>query len=607
MNKYSITRLLSLCKFNHLKQVYLTVTACITMTGWGYSLPVNTPAPLKSGHFRAAAVKIDITPQEPKMLLGYNARQSTGILDRIYHRIVVLDDGFTQFIMVSSDICVISPSEYDHVASLLLHRFGIAPENFWWTLTHTHSAPEVGVPGLPEVFMGERYKHPVDSAYTAFVEQQLIQGVELARKNLVKAKLGAGWGHSNANMNRRAIDVNGKASLGMNPDGPVDRRIGLIRIDKESGEPLVLISNYAIHGTALGSPNLKISGDVPGVVSAYVEEKTGVPMLFINGAAGNIAPIYSTYPNASSAHLSQFRVLLGDKILEANQQISTTQSNIQLFAGKTIIETPRKDNMGWPTDLERYTRKTGDGKNNILLPARFLKINKDIALWSLPVELFCEISNDIRDQSPYPYTFYYGYTNGWLGYLPAADDFKYGGYEVETVCPYTPLAEQDVKHAVLNYLQGNLRSKNTTDYSGKNQPSTVVPNDDGVLLLTAESGKGMGSNIKYMPEWKAFGWFTGKDKVVWNIASEETKHYSVILEWSVSDEEAGKPFVLEAKHDRLSGVVGKTGSWETFTSQKIGTISLKPGKQEIVFKPQKDFGSGKALLDLRRIVLVPID
>lgn len=455
--------------------------------------------------------------------------------------------------------------------------------------------------------MGERYKHPVDSAYTAFVEQQLIQGVELARKNLVKAKLGVGWGHSNANINRRAIDVNGKASLGMNPDGPVDRRIGLIRIDKENGEPLVLISNYAIHGTALGSPNLKISGDVPGVVSAYVEEKTGVPMLFINGAAGNIAPIYSTYPNASSAHLSQFRVLLGEKILEANQQISTTQSSIQLFAGKTIIETPRKDNMGWPTDLERYTRKTGDGKNNILLPARFLKINKDIAIWSLPVELFCEISNDIRDQSPYPYTFYYGYTNGWLGYLPAADDFKYGGYEVETVCPYTPVAEQDVKHAVLSYLQGNLRSKNTTDYAGKNQPSTVVPNDDGVLLLTAENGRGMGSNIKYMPEWKAFGWFTGKDKVVWNITTETTKQYSVILEWSVSDEEAGKPFVLEAKHDRLSGVVGKTGSWETFTSQKMGTISLKPGKQQIVFKPQKDFGSGKALLDLRRIVLVPID
>ena len=53
----------------------------------------------------------------------------------------------------------------------------------------------------------------------------------------------------------------------------------------------------------------------------------------------------------------------------------------------------------------------------VRLPVRFLKINEDIAIWSAPVELFCEISNEIRDRSPFPYTFYFGYTNGWLGYL----------------------------------------------------------------------------------------------------------------------------------------------------------------------------------------------
>lgn len=577
------------------------------ITQAGFAKSPEHPATDPAGIFRAAVVKVDITPEKPKMLLGYNARQSIGVHDRIYHRIVLLDDGITQFCLVSTDICVMSPTQYDHTASLLLRHLGIAPENFWWSLTHTHSAPEVGAPGLPEVFMGDRYKHPIDTGYTLFVEQKLIEGIQQARKQLTKAKIGVGWGHSNANINRRAIDVDGKASLGMNPDGPVDRRIGIIRIDKENGNPLVLISNYAIHGTALGAANLQISGDVPGVVSEYVEEKAGVPLLFINGAAGNLAPIYSTYPNPSSARLSQFSVLLGDKILEANRQITATADKVRLFAGKTIIETPRKEHLAWPSDMGNYTRATGNGKHLIKLPARFLKINNDIAIWSLPVELFCEISNDIRDQSPYPYTFYYGYTNGWLGYLPAAAEFKHGGYEVETVCPYTPTAENDVKNAVLNYLQGNLRDKLTTDWFPVNKPALVTPGEGDVLVLSAEKGKPIGLDIKYMAEWNAFGWFMHEDKVEWEISPKEERVYTVIMEWSVADDHSGQPFVLESNAGRITGNVGKSGSWETFTSAPIGTLKIKAGKQKITFKPGKNFDRKKALLDLRKIILVPDD
>ena len=78
--------------------------------------------------FKASVVKVDITPDEPKMLLGYAARKSTGINDRIYHRIVAMDDGVKQFFLVSTDICVMSPSEYDHVAEILQKDLGIDPE-----------------------------------------------------------------------------------------------------------------------------------------------------------------------------------------------------------------------------------------------------------------------------------------------------------------------------------------------------------------------------------------------------------------------------------------------------------------------------------------------
>lgn len=408
--------------------------------------------------FRAAVAKVDITPDGPQWLRGYDARQSTGVHDHIYHRIVVLDDGTTQFILVSTDAASLSPAQYDHVAALLTRLPGINPLNFWWSLTHTHSAPEIGDPGIISMFMPERFKHQPDTAYSAMVERKLIEGVIEARRKLSPARIGFGWGFSQANINRRAIDIDGKADLGMNPDGAVDRRIGLIRIDRQDGSPLVLIANYPIHGTVLGASNLQISGDVPGIISEYVEKEIGAPLLFINGAAGNLAPVYSGYPNPEKGHLSQFRVLLGEKILEAFSKISATTDKVKLNARSLTVEMQRKPGLDWPHNLSAYTRTTNTGLELVKLPVRFLKINEDVVIWSAPVELFCEISNEIRDHSPFPYTFYFGYTNGTFGYLPTEAEWKHEGYE-PSVSVFTPSAGGVLTEEVESYLQGEMQIK----------------------------------------------------------------------------------------------------------------------------------------------------
>ena len=96
-----------------------------------------------TGSFRAAVVKVDITPETPQWLRGYNPRQSTGIHDPLYHRIVVLDDGKNQFFLISTDVVGIPVPEYDRVAEILRKQMGIDPLNVWWSVTHTHSAPEI--------------------------------------------------------------------------------------------------------------------------------------------------------------------------------------------------------------------------------------------------------------------------------------------------------------------------------------------------------------------------------------------------------------------------------------------------------------------------------
>lgn len=410
--------------------------------------------------FKAAFARTNITPDTSKNLLGYGPRMSTGVRDSLYHKVVILDDGKKQFYLVATDLGTIAPVTYDKALARLKKMFNIKREDFWWTNTHTHSAPETGSPGVIPLFLGERYQVKYDEGYANFVEDKLVEAVAEARKKLVPAKLGAGWGYSRANINRRARDVTNKTFLGENPDAPVDGKIGLIRIETTDGKPMALIANYAIHGTVLAIEDARISGDVPGVVAQYVEEQTGAPLLFVNGALGNIAPRFSISVNNTGkkdGQLKQFRKLLGEPILEANRRIGVTTGDVTLRTSGIVIETPRREDIKtWPDDMKDYLRITKAGEALIKFPVQFLGINDDIMVWSAPCELFCEVSNKIRSNSPYPFTFYAGITNGTFGYLCTPEEIKLGGYE-PTVSPFSPSAAGQLSEAVSQELDALSR------------------------------------------------------------------------------------------------------------------------------------------------------
>ncbi len=386
--------------------------------------------------------------------MGYDPRRSTGVHDRIFHRILAMDDGKTQFYLIASDLCLFSPSVYVEAAQRLQRELSIEPKNVWWTVTHTHAAPEVGPPGMYGALLG-RSDHEWSREYDNTVTDLLVQGVKKARANLKPARIAIGTGISMANINRRARDVDGTVTLGLNPDGPVDRQIGILSLQHPDGSPIAVIANFAMHGTVMSGDNLQISGDAPGTVESYVEDKISAPMFYVNGAAGNLAPIYSDYPNAEAGHLSQFRVLLGDRILAAVKSLGAATDDVSLAASEKIIETRMKDGLSWPVEPTAYTRQTGPGVSLIRLPVRFLRIN-DTLIWSAPVELFCEMALQVRNQSPFPHTFYFGYANGWLGYLPTQKAFRAGGYEPKT-SPFTEAAEQHLLQGVITYIQGLSR------------------------------------------------------------------------------------------------------------------------------------------------------
>ncbi|HID23490.1 MAG TPA: hypothetical protein EYP14_13985, partial [Planctomycetaceae bacterium] len=197
------------------------------------------------------------------MVARVRAAPIRGVHDRIYHRVAALHDGRTTFLLVSSDICTISPAFYLAFCKRLELQTGIKPGQVWWCTTHTHSAPHVGPHDLGPLFagtLGDRFSIQHDTAYWTWVTDRLFEGIGRARLGLQPARLGIGTGTARANVNRRQRRPDGRIVLGVNPDGPVDRQIGLLRLERNDGTLFGLVANYAIHGTALGGGNKLISG-----------------------------------------------------------------------------------------------------------------------------------------------------------------------------------------------------------------------------------------------------------------------------------------------------------------------------------------------------------
>jgi hypothetical protein len=136
-------------------------------------------------------------------------------------------------------------------------------------------------------------------------------------------------------------------------------------------------------------------------------------------------------------------------------------------------------------------------------------------------------------------------------------------------------------------------------------PSLVRVEKKGTLRLSAEKGKAIGPEIKYMPEWRAYGWFTAADRVEWQVQVPESGPYEVSIEYSVDNLEAGKQFILFSSTANLKGIVARSGSWETYKLVKVGSIKLSKGIQKITFKSHTKFAKG-AILDLREIRLFKV-
>jgi len=176
--------------------------------------------------------------------------------------------------------------------------------------------------------------------------------------------------------------------------------------------------------------------DAPWRGSPNIFERQLFAMLVINGAAGNLSPIYTVYPDSSKSGLqlaNSSRVLppLGQDF-EANRNIGP-RPRCRLILGEQYISRQEEPELGGTPNFRLQQQGHQHGETVGCSLFDFYESPRDIAHRAAPSS-HCSVRSPWAVRSPFsrsPYTFFiFSVTaTGWLGYFPRGKEFAMGGYE----------------------------------------------------------------------------------------------------------------------------------------------------------------------------------
>jgi hypothetical protein len=241
---------------------------------------------------------VDITPDYPIRMVGYESRktESEGIASRLKARALAIggDDGIDggPAVLVAVDNCAVGSKVVEEVAARLNKRTKLQRERFVVCSTHTHCAPALSS-GLDFIF-GD----PLPSDQRSRIERytrELTDAIEKAALLALAARAPASlaWGQGRAGFaaNRRVLKDGRWVNFGVNPNGPVDHSVPVLRAIDAAGKVRAVLFGYACHCTTLGGEFNKICGEWAGYACDEIEQQSpGAVALAIIGCGADANP-----------------------------------------------------------------------------------------------------------------------------------------------------------------------------------------------------------------------------------------------------------------------------------------------------------------------------
>ncbi|MDR1403794.1 MAG: hypothetical protein LBJ60_08855 [Tannerellaceae bacterium] len=355
----------------------------------------------------AGTAKVNMTPAtEP-------------VHDSLYARCLLLDIDKIRVAFVSVDLPGMSS---DKVKKICKEKYGI--DHLLICSTHNHSAP----------FRFSR------KDYAAFYEDKVLECIRQASSDLFEATVCAGRkSFPQLGFIRLIVRDDGHARESWFPDeqhsylnreripyGPVDNEVGVLKISDKNGNPKVIVINYACHPDVV-CDNYEISADYPGVATRKVEEAfdNQVNCLFVNGAGGNVAPLF-TVPRRTGP----------DDPLKTDYSQMDKMGEILAYhtvkVARSIKPQEGKTSVGYREDSLSFTGRFNKSLQFNIRVATLL-INDEILIGTSPGELFTQLAIDWKQkmQKEVANPFFFGYTwieGGSPGYVPDIKGAALGGF-----------------------------------------------------------------------------------------------------------------------------------------------------------------------------------
>jgi neutral ceramidase len=440
-------------------------------------------------HVKAGFSKVDITPPLDSINvhgIGYwyaRAVRFSGVRDPLFVRTLVFGEGHSRQVIISVDSIFDSFGFSEDAAARTAIALGIDESAIFITCTHTHSSPLID---------RNNTRHGIE--YGAFVADRIFDSVMKANQNTVRAAISVCTGRvRDVLYNRRPLLTNGRVAelhVPAEPEsvadaGLVNDVMTIVKFQRDE-EFIGGLCHFGIHGVAVQCSEL-LSSDCMGRAIQAVEQEAGndLVLLHLNGPCGDIDPILM----GDDKSLSSMTRRLADGIREVvNKKEEPLEQLAPVLAFRGVFRALRRGTRP-PTVLESkrqsltkdiegandHHHHSGAGYELFVLteeqqvsrlpeefdvPYQILRWG-DLVLAGIGGEVFTYFGLDLQAEWPKLLILPVGLTGGAKGYLPAAEMFAQGGYEV-TCAQWCPIAPGETEK-LFAQLAGDLRNVVTSE------------------------------------------------------------------------------------------------------------------------------------------------
>ena len=388
--------------------------------------------------------KREITPGMGTPLGGYAVpgRVAESVNDPLHAQCIALEDASCKAAWIVLDWLSLDGTITAKIRQAVATVSGLPAEAVHVSATHTHSAPNtLNFPCFGAIVWD----------YINEVLPSIAAAAADALADLHPVKVGFAEIRSRTGVNRRAVSEHHDTRFLADPHGAIDDTMTVMafRDDKKIRGILV---HYGAHATAMGVDGT-VSRDWPGIMKDRIASQFHAPVLFFNGALGDVGP-------RSNFRSGEYGLSggTGDGI-EAVREVGYRAASDAIEALLTIRDyrdcrfSIRTQTMTLPYrpllprgEAEHLLRNGNAGetayaqmvlkaheqplRDSIRLPATALLIGP-AAFLLMPGELFADIALRLRRQSPYAHTLCCSLTDENLAYLVTREARNRGGYEVE--------------------------------------------------------------------------------------------------------------------------------------------------------------------------------